>query len=125
MNARTEVRSSRSSSCQLRCVSAGKARSIKRSAGFKNVGDSSQAARDRSPTKPPAVVSGTVTSDRIRTRAYEIYQARNGNGAAGDAASDWAQAERELYGAAPDPSPSRDVEVKAPARGERLPARGK
>ncbi len=37
-----------------------------------------------------------VTPDRIRVRAYEIYQARDG--APGDAESDWAQAERELNG---------------------------
>lgn len=34
------------------------------------------------------------TEDQIRTRAYEIYLRRNG--APGDPAADWHQAEREL-----------------------------
>jgi hypothetical protein len=37
-----------------------------------------------------------VTPDRIRARAYEIFQARNGGG--GDALADWLRAERELNG---------------------------
>ncbi len=37
-----------------------------------------------------------ITPDRIRIRAYEIYQARNGG--PGDESSDWCQAERELNG---------------------------
>ena len=39
-----------------------------------------------------------VTPERIRLRAFEIYQARNGG--LGDAESDWTQAERELSGRA-------------------------
>ena len=35
--------------------------------------------------------------DRIRRRAFEIYQARKG--ASGDAMADWLQAEREVKGA--------------------------
>lgn len=38
-----------------------------------------------------------ITPDRIRLRAYEIYQSRNGG--PGDALADWVQAERELGGA--------------------------
>jgi hypothetical protein len=34
------------------------------------------------------------TADQIRARAFEIYLSRNG--APGDAAGDWAQAERQL-----------------------------
>lgn len=67
-----------------------------------------------------ASTSSPVTPDRIRGRAYEIYQARNDGGRPGDATSDWLQAERELNVAAPDPSASADIEVKAQSRGERL-----
>lgn len=42
------------------------------------------------PTRP--------TSEQIRVRAFEIYQARCRTGKPGDAMSDWAQAERELSG---------------------------
>lgn len=38
-----------------------------------------------------------ITPDRIRLRAYEIYESRNGG--PGDALADWVQAERELGGA--------------------------
>lgn len=72
------------------------------------------------PSASTVAANGEVTSDRIRARAFEIYQARNGNGGQGDAASDWSQAERELNGAAPDPSVSTDIEAKAQTRGERL-----
>ncbi len=55
---------------------------------------------------PAVVVDGNVgeqthtevTPERIRARAYEIYQSRNGG--PGDEASDWIQAERELTGEA-------------------------
>jgi hypothetical protein len=43
-------------------------------------------SRGQTPAPPP--------SERIRLRAYEIYQARNG--APGDALGDWVQAEREF-----------------------------
>ncbi len=86
---------------------------------------STAAPKDRPPTTPSAGIRGEVTADRIRARAYEIYQARNGNGGPGDAVSDWAQAERELNGSAPEPSVARDIEIKAQARGERLLASGK
>lgn len=44
-------------------------------------------------TMGEVVVDG-VTPERIRERAFAIYQSRRGNG--GDAVSDWLQAEREL-----------------------------
>ena len=72
------------------------------------------AQRDRTSLAEPAAAS-PVTADTIRTRAYEIYQKRDGNGGAGDAASDWLQAERELNGAAPEPTVS-----SSQARGEAL-----
>lgn len=45
------------------------------------------------------IADGTIieiTPDRIRLRAYEIYQSRNGG--PGDALADWVQAEHELSG---------------------------
>lgn len=54
-----------------------------------------------------------VTPERIRVRAYEIYQARNG--APGDADSDWCQAERELSGQG-DAEPAHGGTVADPAR---------
>jgi len=45
---------------------------------------------------PVGPAESRITPDRIRFRAYEIFLARRG--ARGDAASDWAQAERELLG---------------------------
>jgi hypothetical protein len=50
----------------------------------------SAAARPTRTTSP--------TTEQIRVRAFEIYQARCRTGKPGDAASDWAQAERELSG---------------------------
>lgn len=40
--------------------------------------------------------------ERIRVRAYELYEKRNGN--AGDAESDWYHAEAELKGDAAEPA---------------------
>jgi hypothetical protein len=40
------------------------------------------------------VVTDSVNAERVRERAYAIYQSRQGG--AGDAESDWLQAEREL-----------------------------
>jgi hypothetical protein len=40
--------------------------------------------------------SARVSEEDIRFHAYEIFQARAGNGLAGNAMSDWLQAEREL-----------------------------
>ena len=37
-----------------------------------------------------------VTPDAVRTRAYQIYQTRNSNGASDDPLSDWLQAECEI-----------------------------
>lgn len=59
-----------------------------------------------------------ITPDRIRLRAYEIYQSRNGG--PGDALADWVQAERELGGAGPDSIAEASVEIKTRARGESL-----
>jgi len=42
----------------------------------------------------------TVDTEALRAKAYALFEARQRAGAPGDAASDWAQAEREL-GAAP------------------------
>lgn len=41
---------------------------------------------------------GRPSVDRIRTRAYELSQARNGG--SGSAADDWSQAEKELTASA-------------------------
>lgn len=37
-----------------------------------------------------------VTPERIRARAYELFETRRATGAVGDAATDWMQAEQEL-----------------------------
>ena len=64
----------------------------------------------RAKAKTSAVAE--VKPDAIRCRAYEIFLARNGG--PGDHRTDWAQAERELGGAAqggcedPDTSMIRD-----------------
>jgi len=52
-------------------------------------------ARRVATKKTPAVAAGTPfpAIDRVRVRAYEIYEHRSGQG---DAVSDWLQAEREL-----------------------------
>lgn len=87
----------------------------------------SLAARKPIASRPSAAApspSTEVTTGRIQARAYQIYQARNGNGGAGDATSDWLQAERELKGSAPEPSAAADIEMRARARGERLLAGG-
>lgn len=49
---------------------------------------------DSSAAQPPASEAGGI--DRIRDRAYELYQKRGG--APGDAESDWYQAEAEING---------------------------
>lgn len=51
--------------------------------------------RHKDAARPPHA-RAEATPERIRTRAYEIFQERSGRGAAGDALSDWLQAEREL-----------------------------
>lgn len=67
--------------------------------------------------------STELSADRIRARAYEIYEARTANGGTVDPVADWVQAERELKATASVPQAS-EVEVKAQARGERLLASG-
>lgn len=44
----------------------------------------------------PNLPATEAIQDRIRLRAYEIYEARNG--APGDAEGDWYQAEAEIVG---------------------------
>ncbi len=68
----------------------------------------------------PPTPQFTVNTDRIRTRAYEIYEARKHSGVQGDALSDWLQAERELCDGIVEPSLASDLEMKARARGEQL-----
>jgi len=53
-------------------------------------------------TSNPAGVlkSGKLSAEDIRFRAYEIFQTRVGDGHAGNAISDWLQAERELVNTA-------------------------
>jgi hypothetical protein len=66
--------------------------------------------RERAPTQAAGRPSAEetiveITPDRMRLRAYEIYQARNGG--PGDALADWVQAEHELSGGArriPEPA---------------------
>jgi Protein of unknown function (DUF2934) len=77
--------------------------------------------REREIAPRPAVAAGTeALIDRVRSRAYEIYQTRSCYGVPGDALSDWLQAEREVI----DPESGRfapcDVEVKYQMRGESL-----
>ncbi len=50
------------------------------------------------PAPVQANAAARPTSEQIRVRAFEIYQARCRAGKPGDAVSDWAQAERELSG---------------------------
>lgn len=46
---------------------------------------------------PAGVKKSAVVSEQdVRFRVYEIFQMRVGNGLAGDATSDWLQAEEEL-----------------------------
>lgn len=52
-------------------------------------------------TSQPATPRGTG-EDRIRVRAFELYEKRNG--APGDAESDWYRAETELKGDAAEPA---------------------
>jgi hypothetical protein len=65
-----------------------------------------------------------ITPERIRQRAFEIFQARGG--APGDPEADWLRAERELRaeagsGAGGDtPADGQALEVKLAARGEAL-----
>lgn len=47
----------------------------------------------RTDAKQPVAPQGTV-EERIRIRAYELYEKRSGN--AGDAESDWYRAESEI-----------------------------
>ncbi len=83
------------------------------STGKHTVKETANKDTPRRPETPPPIAGRKVgeetiieiTPDRIRLRAYEIYQARNG--APGDALADWVQAEHELGGGArriPEPA---------------------
>lgn len=73
----------------------------------------------RTSTKRGASGQGVeVAPERIRARAYEIFQARNG--APGDAVSDWLQAERELNREALGATADAKEESRTRARGEAL-----
>ena len=52
-------------------------------------------------TSQPVTPQG-VGEDRIRVRAYELYEKRDG--APGDAESDWYRAEAELKGGTAEPA---------------------
>lgn len=82
---------------------------------------SSAAQNERPSAKAPAFPARTaVAPDRIRARAFQIYEARSRNGLPGDPMSDWAEAERELNSAAAQSTVSGEVEAKEQARGEKL-----
>ncbi len=69
---------------------------------------------------PPSRTNLTLTDERIRVRAYEIYEARRNGGILGDDRSDWLQAERDVNGAAVPPARSASAPPANPARGEVL-----
>jgi len=79
----------------------------------------------RSITTLPQTSDDEITTSRIRERAFVIYLARKRKGGAGDAASDWAQAEREVKGTDANRSISSEIDVKSQARDEVLLASGK
>lgn len=56
--------------------------------------------------------SPTVTPDRIRPRAYELYQSRTASGTYGTPTDDWLTAERELISRSPDSTITQDIELK-------------
>jgi hypothetical protein len=95
---------------------------ITRKTGMSGQRGQLRATADGRPRKAsaPSTSPDAMTAERIRTRAYEIYQKRNGNGSSGDATSDWLEAERELNGAAAEPSAAAEIEIRADARGQAL-----
>ena len=52
----------------------------------------------RPKTPRPSKASTRPTEDEIRLLAYHLYQHRRDAGIAGDPASDWIEAERQLSG---------------------------
>lgn len=66
----------------------------------------------------PHLSSSTAGADQIRCRAYQIYRSRAQNGGAGDAVSDWLEAEREINGSAKPPTPVSVIETKSTAKQE-------
>lgn len=83
----------------------------KRTTTRKRSSKSSKDVTDREETTPAQAPADENTEHRIRERAYEIYQARNG--AAGDQVEDWLVAEREVRSHASTQSgaPMRSDEV--------------
>ncbi len=69
---------------------------------------------------PLAEPVGKVPAEKIKARAFEIYQARARLGKPGDPTSDWLAAERELQSPNRADRPTDEVEAKARVRGERL-----
>lgn len=67
---------------------------------------------------PPGAPSAEALHDRIRARAYELYEVRTANGGAVDPESDWLQAELEIRVATPGPNGAGDMEVKTQFRAE-------
>ena len=55
-------------------------------------------SKPKSTIQPQGPVAAEVMTEDIRARAYAIYRQRRNSCAAGDAMSDWLQAERELKG---------------------------
>lgn len=86
------------------------------------------AAHTERPARPPVAGTSpttrhtvTPTPDAIRSRAWEIYQARVQSGLWGDDRSDWLQAERELNGSTAQPTlTGQNLPPANPARGEVL-----
>jgi hypothetical protein len=64
-------------------------------------------------------VAEGLTTERIRERAYAIYQSRQGG--AGDATSDWLQAERELAAEAAGRPSSAALRGNGQVRARRVP----
>lgn len=79
------------------------------------------ATGERPRTRIPAAML-EVNPERIRVRAYELFQIRSATGAAGDASTDWIQAEQELEALAF--AARGDVGRGAQGPGGRLFARG-
>ena len=72
---------------------------MKRQPPLKNGSDGSRTATITPPSPGQArdqSKPSTASVEQVKRRAYEIYLQRVSAGKPGDAASDWAQAEREL-----------------------------
>lgn len=62
---------------------------------------SRKAGKSKRQSQPRTSTHPAISTELIRRRAYEIFLARNGQ--AGDAVSDWLQAERHLHNVRPEP----------------------